>query len=221
MLFPRIRRKIINILWRRKRRTINNINRSKLNEQAKNVSILSMNCTGGIISHDLGLRFNSPTVNLFMRAEDFIRFCEKLEFYLSIDKLIECTDKRIIGDRNYPIAFLEDLTIFFVHYQSFKEAQKKWNERKKRVNMENIVIFNTDREGMTDDLKDRFEALPYRKVLFTHLPDNKHNSCFYIKGYEEEKCVGIITDHDTCDGKRPIDQFDYVGFLNGERNTDD
>ena len=76
----------------------------------------------------------------------------------------------------------------------------------------------TDRDGMTDELKDRFEKLPYRKVMFTHLPDEKHPSCFYISGYEDDECVGIVTDHDNWNGTRPIDQFDYVEFLNGNGN---
>lgn len=175
-----------------------------------------MNCTGGILSHDLGLQFKSPTVNLFFRAEDFIKFCENLKYYLSIDEFVECTDPKIIGQRTYPIAYLGDLVLFLVHYHSVSEAQKKWNERKKRVNWDDIVIINTDREGMTEELKDRFEILPYRKVMFVHQPDEKHPSCFYIRGYENQERVGIITDHDTWDGKRPIDQFDWVGFLNGE-----
>ena len=83
------------------------------------------------------------------------------------------------------------------------------------VNWENIAILNTDREGMTEELKDRFERLPYRKVLFVHKPDERHPSCFYIKGYENENSVGIITDPEGWKGKRAIDQFDYVGFLNG------
>ena len=62
--------------------------------------------------------------------------------------------------------------------------------------------------------RSRFEALPYRKVMFVHKPDKKHPSCFYIKGYEKDNCVGIITDHDTWDGKRPVDQFDWIEFLN-------
>ena len=175
-----------------------------------------MNCTGGVLSHDLGLQFKSPTVNLFFRSEDFIKFCENLEYYLSIDEFVKCNDPLIIEERTYPIAYLGDLTLFLVHYRSVEEAQEKWNERKKRIDPNNIVIMNTDREGMTDELKDRFERLPYRKVMFTHLPDDKHPSCFYIKGYEDSSCVGIVTDHDTWDGKRPIDQFDYVRFLNGE-----
>ena len=69
---------------------------------------------------------------------------------------------------------------------------------------------------MTEELKDRFEILLYRKIMFTHLPDESHSSCFYIKGYEKDNCVGIITDHDTWDGKRPVDQFNWVKFINGD-----
>lgn len=180
------------------------------------VSILSMNCTGGILYHDLGLQFRSPTVNMFMRAEDFTRFCENLEHYLSIDEMRECTDKNVIGERQYPIAYLDDLTLFLVHYKSVSEAQEKWNERKKRIDFNNLVIINTDREGMTGGLKDRFEALPYKKVMFVHKTDEEHPSCFYIHGYELDASVGIVTDHIGWKGLRPVDQFDWVGFLNGD-----
>lgn len=216
MFVSKIKTRVSNYLWTKNRNRINAIQQARLNDTAKSATIISMNCNGGIISHDLGLRFNSPTVNLFMRAEDFIKFCENLKNYLAIENLVECIDKSVIGNRKYPIAYLGDLTLFLVHYSSITEAQKKWNERKRRVNWNNIVVLNTDREGMTEELKDRFEALPYRKVMFTHLPDEKHKSCYYIKGYENETCVGIITDHNSCDGTRPIDQFDYVKLLNGE-----
>ena len=206
--------KIKNTVWNINHDKINKLNRMRIRN--KDVSIISMNCTGGILSHDLGLRFLSPTVNLFMRAEDFVKFCENLKYYLSIDEFIECKDKSVIEDRTYPIAYLGDLTIFFAHYLSLEEAQKKWNERKKRINWNNIVIINTDREGMTDKLKDRFEKLPYRKVMFVCRPDYYHRSCYYLKGYENETSVGIITDHDSWDGKRPIDQFDWVSFFNGD-----
>ena len=63
--------------------------------QNKDISIISMNCTGGILYHDLGLQFRSPTVNLFMRAEDFIKFCENLEFYLSIIKDSERSTRKV------------------------------------------------------------------------------------------------------------------------------
>ena len=212
-IFNKIVRRLKRICWAQKRKKINQIMRSRL--QNKDVTIISSNCNGGVISHDLGLQFCSPTVNLFMKANDFIQFCEHLTYYMQIDRFEVCTDPKTVGNVSYPVAFLDDILLFLVHYDSVEEAEKAWNRRKQRVNWENIVIFTTDRDGMTEDLKDRFEMLPYRKVLFTHLPDDKHPHAFYIRGYEEEKSVGIITDHDSWDGKRPIDQFDYVSFLNG------
>lgn len=214
MIISKIKNKVKNYIWKINHKRINIENQKRL--QDKNITIISMNCTGGILSHDLGLQFKSPTVNLFFRAEDFIKFCEDLEYYLSIDEFVECTDPKIIGKRTYPIVYLGDLVLFLVHYHSVKEAQVKWNKRKKRVNWNNIVIINTDREGMTEELKNRFEELPYRKVMFVNQPDERHPNCFYIKGYENQKSVGIITNHDTWDGKRPVDQFDWVGFFNGE-----
>ena len=180
----------------------------------KNVTILSANCTGGIISHNLGLQFLSPTVNLYMNAGDFIKFCENLDYYLSIDNWTLCTDPQIVGERKYPVVWLDDILLYLVHYHSADEALGKWNERKKRIDKSKIVIFNNDREGMTPELKDRFEALPYKKVLFTHQPDEQHQSCFYLRGYETENCVGIITNWGGWFGQRPIDQFDWVDFLN-------
>lgn len=100
---------------------------------------------------------------------------------MSIDKFVECTDKEIIGDREYPVVYLGDLLVFCVHYDTVEEAERKWNSRKQRINWEHIVIINCDREGMTEELKDRFEALPYRKIMFTHLPDKNILVVFILR----------------------------------------
>ena len=205
-------RRIRKICWEKNRKKINHAMRERL--LTEDVSIISANCNGGIISHDLGLQFRSPTVNLFIPAEDFIRFCENLPHYMSVETMTECTDPAVTKNVDYPVARLDDILLFLVHYSSVEEAQRIWDQRKKRINWNNIVIMATDRDGMTDALKDRFEKLPYRKVMLTHLPDEKHPSCFYISGYEKAPCVGIVTDHDNWSGTRPIDQFDYVSFLN-------
>lgn len=174
-----------------------------------------MNCTGGILYHDLGLKFLSPTINMYMRAEDFIKFCENLDQYLAIDTMKACEDASLIGNRIYPLAWLGDILLYLVHYKSVEEAQKKWNDRKGRINRNKIVILDNDREGMTPELMDRFEQLPYKKVMFTHLPVEGRPSYFhYLPGYENEDCVGIITDGKGWFGRRPIDQFDWVTFLN-------
>lgn len=37
----------------------------------KDFSIISRNCIGGVMYHDLGLKCTSPTVNLFFYPDDF------------------------------------------------------------------------------------------------------------------------------------------------------
>lgn len=78
----------------------------------------------GVILHELGERFNSPTVNLFFDAEDFIKFLEKLDYYLS-QTLVEAQ-----SDKNYPIAKLDDITIYFMYYPSFDEAKTIWEKNR-------------------------------------------------------------------------------------------
>jgi len=142
-----------------------------------------------------------------------------MEYYLQVDRFEEVTDPNIVQGRHYPIARLDDILLFLVHYKSVTEAEAKWNERKQRINPEKIVILDNDREGMTSELMDRFERLPYQKIMFTHLPPypGRSKAIHYLPGYENEDCVGIITDPKGIWGLRPIDQFDWVGFLDSIR----
>ena len=41
-------------------------------------TIVCNNCTGSMMLHDLGLRFDTPTVNLFMTPDDYVSFVKRL-----------------------------------------------------------------------------------------------------------------------------------------------
>lgn len=45
-------------------------------------SLFCNNCTGGVILHDLSMRFNSPTINLNIQPKDFIKFVRNLRDYM-------------------------------------------------------------------------------------------------------------------------------------------
>lgn len=181
--------------------------------KGKNPTIISCNCIGGIIYNELNLQFLSPTINLYMNCEDFIKFCENMEYYLSLEI------KEYNGDieREYPLGMLDDLLLYFVHYKSLDEAREKWNSRKKRMNMDNIFIIANDRDGFNIELLNRFSKLPYKnKKIFTHLPYDGYTDVVYLKGYEnEEQIEGLM--HRTKGGHYLIDQFDWVEWLNNER----
>lgn len=201
-------KKILSKIW--------NANRKKVNSYyTKNITnsdftIFSCNCTGGVLYHDLGRQFISPTINLYMPCEDFIKFCENPKKYLELEM------KEYTGNvkRDYPIATLGDLTLFLVHYKTIEEAREKWNQRNQRINWDNIFVVGTNRDGFNQELSDRFDALQYPKVLFTNKPDDNPNH-FYIKGFENEEQVGTIVEpSNRLSGKRYYDQFDWVKFFN-------
>ena len=66
--------------------------------EKKDISILCNNCTGGFILHDLGIRFDSPTINMFFHNLDFFDFVEHFEYYIK-QPLIQIKNPRY--DTNY------------------------------------------------------------------------------------------------------------------------
>lgn len=195
-----------------RRKFRNKSERQKLKNH--NFTILSQNCIGGVIYSDLGEKFLSPTVNLYMDSLDFIKFLENIEYYLNIEKM-EFTKSE------YPIGYLEDLIIHFVHYKNAREAQEKWNERKKRINWENLFVIMTDRDGCNPEIMHRFDKLPYKnKIMFTHQKE-KYDWAIYLKRYEKEKEVGSLVEFANVFGTRFYQEsFDCVEWLNEGRNCD-
>ena len=49
----------------------NRIRREKLKNN--DFTIISSECAGGVIYHDLGLRFDSPTINLWFKPDDYLK----------------------------------------------------------------------------------------------------------------------------------------------------
>lgn len=196
------------LLARLERRLYVRCKRRKL----KNTSptIIASNCNGGYILHDMGLRFNTPTINLYIITPDFLKFVSNLDFYLEQEL------KELKTDLSYPVGELDDIKVFFMHYNSFDEAKKKWEERAKRVDQNNLYIMMTDKDDCNYDHMIEFDNLPYEnKVIFTHLPQPDIKSAVYIKGFENEEEVGVLSEWKPGFWKRRyIDDFDYVSFLN-------
>ena len=188
---------------------LNLTNRRKLNNRY--FSILCNNCVGGVISHELGQRFNSPTVNLFMSYEDYIKFLTRLSYYIAVQL------KEIHSDMEYPVGMLDDITLHFMHYTSFEEASEKWYARVERLNMDNLYVILVAQKGCTENIIRRFCNLPYKHKVVLSAKTFRECNCVYPMPQCEDECGGLI---DICQykskftGKRWLDDFDYVNFLN-------
>lgn len=141
--------------------------------------------------------------------DDFIKFIENLEWYM---------EKEIVELKNYgyPAGMLGDIRINFVHYESFEDGARKWEERKRRIKWDNLFIIGVERQGCTYKILQRFDNLPYRnKVIFTHIQYPEIKSAYYIKGFEGEPEIGNLLEFKEQSLKRRyLDDFDYIEFFN-------
>ena len=167
------------------------------------------------MSHELGLRFNSPTVNLWFTPKEFIKFLSQLEHYL-YDCKIEMDEKNS-EKYGYPVGKLEDIHVYFTHYETFELAKQKWIERLKRLNMDNLYIIMVQKDGCTEHDICSFDSLKFKpKVIFTVKEYPQYRSAYYIPKSE----VDIQNVKNLCDyqsrftGKRWLDEFDWISFLN-------
>lgn len=147
--------------FRRKRqeRLIRN-QRRRFAASGRRISMISQNCIGGVVYHDLGQEFASPTVNLYFTGPDFVRFVLNLEHYLGLEPVMAWGE-------NYPIGCLEDVQIHFMHYDTCSQAREAWARRTRRIDRDSIVVLCTDMEDFTEEVFEQWKTVPYPKLLFT------------------------------------------------------
>lgn len=189
----------------------------------KNTSstIIANNCIAGIIYHNLGLKFLAPTINLYISGYDYIYFVENIKYYLDCD-LVEKSH----NEQEFPIGILvsndeskKSIEINFLHYKTFSEAKDAWNKRKKRVNYDNLFfIYEYYEKSGNDELLKRFNKIQYNKHVIFHKPHNdiKGEEVTVVDCYDGKETSGTIFKYDGITGKRYLDKFDYVSFLNAE-----
>ena len=132
----------MNLLQRIEWRLYKEIKRLRLKN--KNATIISSNCNGTFIYYDMRLRFLSPTINLSFDMNDYVRFLENLRWYME-QPITPYPDDRFA----YPCGMLGDIEIRFNHYKTFDEAIAKWEERKQRIDWDNLFILGIDGDNCT------------------------------------------------------------------------
>lgn len=168
-----------------------------------------------MILHDMHLQFRSPTVNLFFENEQFIIFCEHLEYYCSLP-VLEVTGT----GKNYPVGVLSgqygDVFLYFMHYHSFEEARVKWEERTKRIDYSNLYVIMESLPGCPESLLERFDKLPYKKVVLTEGLHIKIKNSFPIDEsfYAQDYWKGKIMEYPPKGIRRYYESFDYAHFFN-------
>lgn len=207
---------------------INKKNRKSLKNY--DFSIIASNCTGGFLSHWLGLEFKTPFVNLFLDNNDFLTAMENFDEFIE-GQIIELKN----NPHSYPIGVgVHGEKIHFSHYPDFKTAIEFWEKRKPRLDRERMIIMlsnlgcgiesaeKTKKEIYNEELKviNRFNLLPFKnKIVFSGF-NFKLPNVIYIKGYSDLPGHHLFELNKKSLLKRYIDQFDYVGYLNSLNSND-
>ena len=208
-----VRRVAPRVAMRRLRRSLRNTG----------FSIISQNCIGGCIYHDLGLPFATPTVNLSIPGEAFVRFVEHLPRYLAVEAIpagFACSSRTSSASAAHPVITVDDIRIDAVHYETDVEAAAAWNRRRVRVDLDNVFVIACVWD-LDDDpaLVERLGACGYPTVVFSDIPLD--HPCVHLlpgEGWElhEQGVVHpLLTEFDEA-GLRYCERvFDVVGWLNG------
>lgn len=160
------------------------------------ISLITNTCIGGRLYHDYNHMFLSPTIDLYIKPNDFVKFCCNLKEYLEAP-LIE---EKNIKIKNFVVGRLKDIKIYFSHTNyTFEIAKDNWERRKRRINYDNIIVIATDRCTLDEDPKrcsdftvQQFGKIPYKKVIFT-TKEYPYDYCCFLKSFEKETCCPEAT----------------------------
>lgn len=188
------------------------LEKRKLRKKLKSTdfSIISNNCWGSFIYQKYGLPYQSPTAGLFILGHDFVKLCRDWEKYFNsklefIPWESASYHYALLQEVPYPVARLDDIEIYFMHYHSEEEAAEKWYRRIKRVNPKHMIFKLSQREECSrKDIED-FVKLPLKhKVCFSY--DEVQGSIFVpeLKNFVGDE-MDIVNKY-----------FDEITILNGE-----
>lgn len=198
------------------------VRKQRLKVKDVGFSLVSQNCIGGFLYNNMGLQFNSPTINTLIRGGSFIKFVNDIDKYIAMTPVAAPVEDWV---DEKPALMLGDISVRCPHSESIDKALGDWKRRAKRFDGRDMRFIATTWDlGENLDLIQRFLDLPYRKVLFTcdkhitgpevfNIDANRYQS---IDGFRQDNTFNVMA-RIPWTGKRVFeDCFDWVEWLNGK-----
>lgn len=182
--------------------------------------IISQNCIGGVMYHDLGLEFTSPFINCLVKGDNMVRLCSEPERYLSMKPCIERFEESLAYPR-HPILRLGDVEVHFPHTDNGEQALAAWKRRVTRIPGGAKIIVATSWDLNEDLLAiEALRRLPLRKVIFVDRPELSGENCVLIPERlairNEEGAPNVLVASPDRPWQQVFEQcFDFVKWLNG------
>lgn len=142
------------------------------------LSIISQGCWGGIISHGLNLPFLSPTVNIQIKDNEFLKMAKKLRFYMQCDLEFSRISYNESEKKIIPVFQLnQEIEITMPHDENFVAAKNNWYRRRERINWNNLLLVMITENP---DMLCEFDSLPFKKKICIVPFKSKLESALYV-----------------------------------------
>lgn len=150
--------------------------------QENPVSIISETCMGGVLYHQMGLRFDTPFINVRIGLErnDYFKLLNHLNEYMNQapsimpGKKYEGVDfTGWEGRIDFPRLWYDDILIHGFHYNSTEEMLEIWEKRRLRYRADNTAVLKI----LYDDVDvEKFELLPFKRKLGFYFKDTPYDN---------------------------------------------
>lgn len=178
----------------------------------KDLFLVSNDCISGIIYHQLGKKFCSPFINLYIPIKDFFVLMNNFKEFMSSE---------LFEDKNcpnpFPVGYLENkkrerVRVKFMHYQTFELAKTKWEERLARFDFDHyICILNCsavkDRTIVEEYFNEFKKVSAPRKMFFSTFDFDSEFA--YKFDFNNKKKTAIDPKNRLIPYRRIVDSLNY------------
>lgn len=178
-------------------------------------TIISNDCVAGHIYHSMNMLMLSPTINIGIESQDFLKICKEPGKYFAIEgkelfyKICPFGGDSTDGGICLPTMKIDDITVTFVHSKgNADELIEWWNMMRRKINWENMIyVFRiTDEEiPVSKNFIQSFMKLERKHLLINCVADRG-----VYQNEEQLRLPGNI-----FRGDQAIENsFDLLGWLN-------
>ena len=108
------------------------------------------------------MQFKSPFINMYMEDSDYLKMLQNFSLYINSPLVL----KEMVYEETlktlFPVYTMQDVSLYMNHFTDCEVALQKWNERKLRLNKDNlfIMMYTSNKE-----IAKEFDKLNFKKKV--------------------------------------------------------
>lgn len=180
-----------------------------------NFTLITNNCSGGLIYNRLGLKFLSPTINLWFTDEDYLTFIYNLKEFVEQGELTEIEQT----EYPYPVGKLTapcgEIKIYFMHYKTYEQAKEKWYDRRERIVWDKLYFIYELKPTSTKEQVEKFNNFNQPNKLIYSMKIDAESPYLIKIDSKQNYFHGLSFNYKSkFSAKRWLDEINYVDFIN-------